>query len=70
IGSLVGIVLGFGLALIGQHALSGLSIAALSIPWIWIVGLFVLCLIAGMLAPIGPAWRAAKLPMRGELVTD
>ena len=58
-GSLVGIVTGVGLAYLGRSVLP-LGVTTLTIPWLWLVGLFVLSILVGLIAPLGPARRAAK----------
>ena len=58
-GSLVGILTGVGLALVGRTTLS-LGVTSLTIPWIWLIGLFVLSVVVGLVAPLGPAGRAAR----------
>ena len=58
-GSLVGIVTGVGLAYLGRSVLP-LGVTTLTIPWLWLVGLFALAILVGLIAPLGPARRAAK----------
>lgn len=66
-GSLIGIVLGIGLAFAGRYALPGLGVTSLTFPWVWLVGFFVLSIVVGFVAPIGPAGRASKQSVVGAL---
>ena len=58
-GSLVGILTGVGLAYLGRSVLP-LGVTTLTIPWLWLVALFVLSILVGLIAPLGPARRASK----------
>jgi len=62
-GSLVGLVVGIGLSFAGQQVLSSWGLSRLTIPWWWIVGLFVLSIVIGVVAAIGPARRASRLSL-------
>ena len=66
-GSLVGIATGVVLAYVGRAVLP-LGITNLTFPWIWLVGLFVLSILVGLIAPIGPAGRASRTPPAEVLV--
>jgi len=66
-GAVVGIVVGIGLAFAGR-AILPLGVDALTFPWIWIVGLFVLSVVIGIIAPIGPAGRMSRTPPGEVLV--
>ncbi len=57
IGGILGVVLGIGIGNIVAVIIKGPFI----IPWIWIVGGVVLCLIVGLLSGVMPAIKAAKL---------
>jgi len=59
IGGLLGIVLGLILGVLGSSATPDLDVV--SVPWVRIVIFFVLAGVAGVLAAIWPARRAAKL---------
>jgi len=58
-GSVVGILVGVGLALTALLVLP-LGVTTLTLGWIWIVVVFVVSLIAALVAAIGPASRASR----------
>ena len=58
-GCLVGIAAGVGLAFAGLSVLP-LGLTSLTFPWIWLIGLFVLSILIGLVAPLGPAGRASR----------
>jgi putative ABC transport system permease protein len=60
IGSLVGVALGIFLAWVITRALAGEGIV-FSLPWIQVAAVLVVGLLAGMLASIFPARRAARV---------
>ena len=66
-GSVVGIVVGIGLAFAGR-AILPLGVDALTFPWLWIIGLFVLSILVGLIAPIGSAGRVSRTPLAEVLV--
>ncbi len=67
VGSLLGIGLGVGLAFVGQRVLTGFGLSSLSLPWVWLAGLFVLAVLTGVVAAALPARRAARMPVMSAL---
>ncbi len=62
-GGLTGIVAGVGLAFLARRAFGWLGVTTVTIPWLWLVVLFVLAILIGALAGLIPARRAARLPV-------
>jgi putative ABC transport system permease protein len=60
IGAVLGIVVGFFLAILVTHALSDQGIV-FAVPWLSIVFFLIVAVIVGILAAIWPARRAANL---------
>jgi putative ABC transport system permease protein len=61
IGALLGVVLGLFFGVVVTAALSSQGINVLAIPTVQIIGLVIFGVVAGLLAAILPARRAAKL---------
>ncbi|MCL2736473.1 MAG: ABC transporter permease [Propionibacteriaceae bacterium] len=61
-GAFFGLVVGVGLSFVGQRALSGVGMTGWSIPWLWLVVIFVASIVVAVLGAILPSVRAAKLP--------
>ena len=63
-GALAGIVIGVCLAFAAGKGLSSrLGLTTWTIPWIWLVVLFVVSIIVGILATIAPSLRAGRTPL-------
>jgi len=62
-GCLIGLIVGIGLSFAGQQVLSSWGLTSLTIPWLWIVGLFVLSIVIALVAAIGPSRRASHLSL-------
>ena len=72
--SVLGAVLGIGLGLIFgislQHALAGQGIPVLSIPGLQVGGFVLLAALAGVLAAVFPARRAARMDVLRAITTE
>ncbi|MDR2973367.1 MAG: FtsX-like permease family protein [Propionibacteriaceae bacterium] len=66
-GGLIGLVVGLGLAFLARHVVPALGVTAVSVPWLWLLGLFLLCLVIGWLGGLIPARQAVRLPALGRV---
>lgn len=69
-GTLLGIILGVGLGAALVDSLGDYGFERVVIPWAWIAVYTVLSMIAGVVAAIWPAWRAAKLDILKAIAAD
>jgi putative ABC transport system permease protein len=69
-GAVLGAVLGLAIGVVVQRGLVNEGLEKLAIPWIQIVAVVVGAAIAGVVAAILPAWRAARLDVLGAISTE
>jgi putative ABC transport system permease protein len=69
-GAVLGAVLGLAIGIVVQRGLVNEGLEKLAIPWIQIVAVVVGAAIAGVVAAILPAWRAARLDVLGAISTE
>lgn len=69
-GAILGAVLGLAIGVVVQRGLVSQGLEELSIPWLQIVAVVVGAAIAGVVAAILPAWRAARLDVLGAISTE
>jgi putative ABC transport system permease protein len=69
-GAILGAVLGLAIGVVVQRGLVSEGLEELSIPWLQIVAVVVGAAIAGVVAAILPAWRAARLDVLGAISTE
>jgi putative ABC transport system permease protein len=70
IGAAIGIVLGIGLGVALDRALADVGIKWIAIPGTQLLAYVVLAAVAGVLAAIGPARRAARVDVLRAVVTE
>jgi putative ABC transport system permease protein len=69
-GTVVGLLLGVGVAAVMPTVLSGSGLSILSIPWAQLTGMLALAAVVGVLAALWPALRAARLPVLDAVASD
>jgi putative ABC transport system permease protein len=69
-GAVLGTVLGVGFGVVLQRALADQGIGVLGIPWGLLVTVLVLAGVVGVLAALGPAFRAARLDVLRAITTE
>ena len=67
-GAVLGAVLGLVLGIAVQHGLRTQGLSVLSIPWKALIIVLVASALAGMVAAVLPAWRAARLDVLRAIV--
>lgn len=70
LGAVLGIGLGLGFGISLQHALTGDGLPVLSIPGVELVAFAVLAALAGVLAAVIPARRAARMDVLRAVTTE
>jgi len=66
----LGTVLGLGMGIALQHALSGSGLNQLAIPWPTVITVLVTSAIVGVLAAVLPAIRAVRLDILSAIATE
>jgi putative ABC transport system permease protein len=69
-GTLLGLIVGLALAWVLVTSLEGQGITQLSVPWLRLVAMVGLAILAGLLAAIWPAARASRLNVLRAIATD
>ena len=69
-GTVVGMVVGVGVASAMPTVFTGIGLTELAIPWAQLVGMLVLAAGVGVLAALWPAVRAARLPVLQAVASD
>jgi putative ABC transport system permease protein len=69
-GALIGLVLGVGFATALQRTLVGEGVEVLDIPWSNLVVFFVISAAVGVVAAVGPAFRAGRLNVLDAISTE